>query len=77
MEPEMSYFELQAYVGTTKHMGGFESTQELIEQCHLCKGTYVLDVGCGVGATACHLAKTYGCQVVGVDLRDSMVARSN
>ena len=25
--PEMSYFELQSYVGTTKHMGGFETTQ--------------------------------------------------
>jgi len=77
MEPEISYFELQAYVGTTKHMGGFEATQELIELCHVGGDTYVLDVGCGVGATACHLAKTYGCRVAGVDLRDSMVARSN
>ena len=77
MEPEMSYFELQAYVGTTKHMGGFETTQELIELCHVSGDTYVLDVGCGVGASACTLAKTYGCRVVGVDLRKSMIARSN
>jgi len=75
-DPEVSYFELQAYVGTTKHMGGLETTKELIELCHIGKDTYVLDVGCGVGATACYLAKAQGCHAVGVDLRESMVARS-
>jgi len=75
--PELSYFELQAYIGTTKHLGGFETTKELVELCHIGKDTYVLEVGCGVGATACYLAKKYGCRVVGVDLRESMIARSN
>ncbi len=75
--PELSYFELQAYIGTTKHMGGFETTKALVELCHIGQDTYVLEVGCGVGATACYLAKTYGCRVVGVDLRESMIARSN
>jgi len=75
-EPGISYFELQAYVGTTKHMGGFETTQELIELCHVGKDTYVLDVGCGAGATASTLAETVGCRVVGVDLREEMVALS-
>ena len=75
-DPELSYFELQAYMGTTKHMGGFEITEELIELCHIDEGTHVLEIGCGVGATACHLAKRYGCRVVGVDLRESMIARS-
>jgi arsenite methyltransferase len=76
-KPELSYFELQAYMGTTKHMGGFETTKELIELCRIDEGTHVLDVGCGVGATTCYLAKEYGCRVVGVDLRESMIARSN
>jgi arsenite methyltransferase len=75
--PELSYFELQAYIGTTKHMGGFETTKALIELCHIGRDTYVLEVGCGVGATACYMAREYGCRVVGVDLRESMVARSN
>ena len=75
-EPELSYFDLQAYIGTTKHMGGFETTQTLIDLCHVGEDTRVLDVGCGVGATACYLARTYGCRVVGVDLRPSMVALS-
>lgn len=74
--PDMSYFELQAYIGTTKHMGGFETTKELIELCNIGKDSYVLDVGCGAGATTSYLAKTYGCRVVGVDLREAMVALS-
>ena len=60
--PELSYFELQAYVGTTKHMGGLETTVELIDLCHIEAGMVVLDVGCGAGATACYLAKTVGCK---------------
>jgi arsenite methyltransferase len=75
-EPDITYFDLQAYVGTTKHMGGFEATQELIDLCHIGKDTYVLDVGCGAGATASTLAKTVGCRVIGVDLREKMVALS-
>lgn len=74
-EVEISYFGLQAYVGTTKHMGGFETTQELIDLCHVDEAEYVLEVGCGVGATTCYLARTFDCRVVGLDLRESMVAR--
>ncbi len=75
--PEISYFGLQAYVGTTKHMGGLEATKELVELCHVGRDTVVLDVGCGVGATACYLAKTHGCRVVGVDANEAMIARAN
>lgn len=76
-EPDLSYFGLQAYVGTTKHMGGLETTKELIELCHVNEDSYVLDVGCGVGATACYLAKKHGCKVLGVDIHEAMIARAN
>ncbi len=75
-EPESYYFELQASWGLTKHMGGLNATRELIELCHIDRDSYVLDVGCGVGITACYLAKEYGCNVVGVDLSEMMVERS-
>ena len=67
---------MQAYAGTTKHMGGFETTREMIRLCHIGADSVVLEVGCGVGATACYLARTFGCRVAGVDLRASMIARS-
>ena len=50
-EPSINYLDLQAYTGATKHMGGLEATNDLIKLCHVTKGGYILDVGCGVGAT--------------------------
>jgi ubiquinone/menaquinone biosynthesis C-methylase UbiE len=70
------YFELQATWGLTKHTGGLQATKELIKACHIGKDSYVLDVGCGVGITACYLAKEYGCKVVGVDISKKMVERA-
>ena len=75
-ELESVYFELQAMFGATKHAGGLRATRELIELCHVDKGKYVLDVGCGVGMTPCYLAERHGCRVVGVDLRESMIERA-
>jgi len=70
------YFELQADWGITKHMGGLKTTEELIELCHIEEGKYVLEVGCGVGITACYIAKKIGSRVVGVDICQRMVDRS-
>lgn len=73
---EPTYFELQAYWGATKHMGGMRSTRELIELCHIGANKSVLDIGCGVGATPAYLARQVGCQVVGVDISGAMLARA-
>jgi arsenite methyltransferase len=70
------YFAMMAELDFTKHLGGQQSTDELIAMCHIGAGAYVLDVGCGVGVTPCHIARAYGCQVVGVDLRVAMVQRA-
>jgi ubiquinone/menaquinone biosynthesis C-methylase UbiE len=73
---EITYFGIQAFTGTTKHMGGLESTVELTDLCRVEKGMHVLDVGCGVGATATYLAQTLGCSVVGVDITPGMIDRA-
>ena len=72
----MSYLEIQAYLGTTKHMGGQRMTEQLVARTRIDSGSYVLDAGCGVGATACYLAKTTGCRVMGVDLQAEMIAHA-
>jgi len=76
MDQKESFFDFAAQVGLTKHIGGVKATQKLAELCHIGKDSYVLDVGCGAGITACLLAKRYGCRVMGVDIREGMVERS-
>lgn len=74
--PSDSYFEFQAAMGLTKHMGGLKATDELAESCRISEGKYILDVGCGLGRTACYLAKTYGCTVMGIDISERMVEQA-
>jgi ubiquinone/menaquinone biosynthesis C-methylase UbiE len=76
VEEEPTYFELHAYSGATKHMGGLNTTKELIELCGIDENTYVLEVGCGTGATARYLAQRVGCRVLGVDVRPSMIEQA-
>jgi ubiquinone/menaquinone biosynthesis C-methylase UbiE len=76
MNNQPGFFDFAAEVGLTKHIGGIEATEALIELCRITKDSFVLDVGCGVGATPCFLVKRVGCRVIGVDISDKMVARS-
>ena len=76
MGDKPQFFDFAAEVGLTKHLGGLGATDELVALCHIDEGSYVLDVGCGAGATACYLVKTYGCRLVGVDIVEGMVERS-
>ena len=76
MKRSQTFFDFAAEVGLTKHIGELEATEALLELCHVSKGNYVLDVGCGVGVTPVFIAKRYGCRVVGVDISEGMVERS-
>jgi len=76
MKNQPTFFDFAAEVGMTKHIGGLAATEALVQLCHIGKGSYVLDVGCGVGATPCFIAKRYGCRVIGVDISERMVERS-
>ncbi|MFH1586267.1 MAG: class I SAM-dependent methyltransferase [Candidatus Diapherotrites archaeon] len=70
------YFGMHAEIGITKHIGGKKATNELIDLCRIDESKYVLDVGCGVGKTACYLAKEIGCKVMGIDLYEGMIRES-
>jgi arsenite methyltransferase len=69
-----SYFDMQARIGHTKHVGGWTSTQEIAEMMFLQPGIDLLYVGSGSGLAAIQIAITYGCQVLGVDLLEEMAA---
>ena len=59
------------------HPGGYEATNTLLSCCELDETSHVLDVACGSGSSAFHVAKNYGCRVTGVDISDYLIGIAN
>jgi SAM-dependent methyltransferase len=56
------------------HTGGRQATIDLAARMGLRLGMHLLDVGCGIGGSARHLARAHGCRVTGIDLTEEYVA---
>jgi len=56
------------------HTRGRQATLEVAALADLKPSDRVLDVGCGLGGTARHLAQQYGCHIVGIDLTAQYIA---
>ena len=52
------------------HVMGLLPTRRLAERAGVKKGDRVLDAGCGMGGPARYLAKTYDCEVTGIDVTE-------
>lgn len=61
-------------LGESFHPGGLALTSKLGSLLELDAHSLVLDVACGRGASAVHLARTVGCHVIGIDLGEENVA---
>lgn len=59
------------------HTRGRESTLEVAELAKIKATDETLDVGCGLGGTARHLAYQYECKVVGIDLTEEYIEVGN
>jgi SAM-dependent methyltransferase len=55
------------------HIRGAAATADLAERLSIPPGASLLDIGCGLGGPARHLAALYGCTVNGIDLNQSFV----
>jgi ubiquinone/menaquinone biosynthesis C-methylase UbiE len=71
-----SYLDMLAKIGYARHIGGRGATDRLIKKAGIRKGSEVLDVGCGLGKTACRLAAEADCKVTGIDIMPDMVAQA-
>jgi ubiquinone/menaquinone biosynthesis C-methylase UbiE len=72
----MDYIDMLAKLGANSaHPGGFTATLEQLVKYPLPASGRVLEVGCGTGQTACHLAGL-GYEVTAVDLHASMVEKT-
>lgn len=61
-------------LGDSFHPGGLALTTQLAHLSGIGAESRVLDAGSGLGTSAVHLAKTIGCQVVGITLEEEGVA---
>src|SRR5262245_736448 len=60
-------------LGDSFHPGGLALTERLGAVLGLAAGQRILDVAAGNGASAIHLARVFGCEVVGVDYGSASV----
>lgn len=63
-------------LGDSFHPGGLELTERLGRMLDLKPSVYALDIASGNGASAIHLAKKFGCAVVGVDFARPLISRA-
>lgn len=74
---DLGYYDFMSYLGVPYfHVGGLTSTKELAELCHISKHSKVLMVGCGTGFSACFVAQSFGCSVVGVDIAEVSIGKA-
>ncbi|MGH8142561.1 MAG: class I SAM-dependent methyltransferase [Steroidobacteraceae bacterium] len=60
-------------LGESFHPGGLALTREIAQQLQLRPGSRLLDVACGRGTSALHIAENFRCEVVGADLSGANV----
>lgn len=60
-------------LGDSFHPGGTHLTDRLGQLTQLTRDSRVLDVAAGCGTSAFHIAQSFGCEVVGVDLSEDNV----
>ncbi|WP_263833130.1 DVU_1556 family methyltransferase [Sulfurospirillum oryzae] len=65
---------MQEATGETLRPGGFKLTDKAVDFCALRKQDRILDLGCGMGATASYLYKNHGIKVVGIDPSEKLLA---
>ena len=59
------------------HIGGRMATRSFLDQIGIRPEDHVLDGGCGLGGASRFAARTYGCQVTGMDLTEEYVETGN
>lgn len=70
----LNVYDFFAHLGKNViNPGGLAGRDRLLAELDIKPGSRVLEIGCGSGHTACHLAQRFHCQVTAVDLSATMI----
>lgn len=73
----LGYFDLMGFLSKERmHPGRAHSTRRLLDGCGLTPSSWVLEAGCGTGASTVFAASAYGCRAVGVDQNMAMIEKA-
>ncbi len=73
----LDYYDALAALGVeSAHPGGFEMTQTWLSHMPFEHGQEVLEVGCGVGKTACEISRRFDVLMTAVDVRKDMIEKA-
>ncbi|MFD1852127.1 class I SAM-dependent methyltransferase [Oceanobacillus bengalensis] len=74
---DYTYLDCLALLGVGgAHPGGLGLTKDILSKETIDKTTSVLDIGCGTGQTAAHIATQYNCQVSAIDNNRTMLEKA-
>jgi len=70
----LNTYDFMAYVGKSViNPGGTPGRDKILALVKPQPGTRVLEIGCGTGHTACHIARRYRCHVTALDISPAMI----
>lgn len=70
----LNTYDFMAYLGKTViNPGGSRGRDQVLETLNPRPGTRLLEIGCGTGHAACHIARRYRCHVTAIDISLSMI----
>ena len=73
----LNTYDFLAYLGKAViNPGGTTGRNLLLTRLKPKPGSHILEIGCGTGHTACHIAQRYRCQVTAVDISPAMIAQA-
>ena len=74
----LNTYDFMAHLGKRViNPGGIRGRDQLLGILKPQPGTHLLEVGCGSGHAACHVARKYDCQVTAIDLSPRMIEEAS